>query len=136
MKTEIKFPMCPSILAEIAKQNGIDASQSFPTEVNHLLGDGVSTCLFHRQHEWSSKFYATLMPLCTICGGRCDPRQSLHALCEARQKRGLPTPQLDSFPACGCSMCASKAKALLIPLIGREAAPADNGAMNLPDPVI
>lgn len=100
--------MTPNELGQVAEANGLAAGEPFPREVNHSLGDGNTTCLFHRQHTWSEKFYAPLMPLCTICSGRVDPRLDAHHLCVERQKRGLDTPQLDSFPACGCSKCSTK----------------------------
>jgi hypothetical protein len=87
---------------------GIAAGEPFPTGIDRAKGDGVTTCLLHRAHEWSAKYYAPLMPLCTICGGRCDPRQTAHPLCVERSKRGLPTPQLDSFAKCGCAKCTAE----------------------------
>ncbi len=101
----LQFPMSPEQLGEIAKADGVKAGQPFPK--GFILGDGLNTCLIHRCHEWSTKFYAPLMPLCAVCGGRCDPRQTTHPLCFERSKRGLPTPQLDSFHACGCAKCVS-----------------------------
>lgn len=97
-------------LSATAKANGLAAGEPFPTQVDPAKGDGLTTCLFHRAHEWSLKYYAPLMPLCTICGGRCDPRQTAHELCAARQKRNLATPQLDSFAKCGCMFCVRAAK--------------------------
>lgn len=78
---------------------------TFPREIDRSR-DGITTCLFHRQHEWSMAHYVPLMPKCTICGGICDPRQTAHELCEARQLRGLPITQLDSTPKCSCKSCA------------------------------
>lgn len=68
--------------------------------------DGVGgTCLWHRQHEWTTAHYAPLMPKCLICGGKCDPRIVAHWLCVGLQKRSLPTPLIDGTPKCGCMAC-------------------------------
>lgn len=39
---------------------------------------------------------------CAICGGRTAATET-HALCVARQKRGLPTPVLTYNSRCGCN---------------------------------
>jgi hypothetical protein len=95
----------------LAKANGEANGEPFPTQVDRSKGDGVTTCLFHRSWEWSLKYYAPLMPLCTFCGGRCDPRLTAHELCKSLASRQLPTPKLDSFSFCSCAKCEAAAKA-------------------------
>lgn len=106
-RDEINFPIKPHELGAIAQQNGIAAGEPFPVVPDQSKGDGITTCLWHRCHEWSEKYYAPLMPLCLICGGRCDPREESHSLCFELKKRGLPTPQLDSFGKCNCEQCVN-----------------------------
>lgn len=80
----------------------------FPVEL--IESDGKTTSLWHRQHEWVIANVIPTWPHCTICGGVCDPRQTAHELCKALQKRGLPTPQLDSTPKCSCAKCCGGAQ--------------------------
>jgi hypothetical protein len=80
----------------------------FPREIDYSLGDGKTTCLNHRQWEWTIAYYYPTMPDCTICGGKCDPRQTAHCLCEARQKRNLPILRLDYKPECSCAKCGAE----------------------------
>jgi hypothetical protein len=82
--------------------NTIDTS-TYPREL--INTDGRTTCLWHRQWEWTMKHYVPTMPRCTICGGICDERLTAHHLCVERQKRGLPILMLDNTPKCGCRKC-------------------------------
>lgn len=82
----------------------IDTS-TYPKSVDRSLGDGDTTCLLHRQWQWTMANYVPHMPKCSICGGVCDPRLDAHHLCVARQKRSLPTTKLDNTPKCGCAHC-------------------------------
>lgn len=68
--------------------------------------DGKTTCLMHRQHEWTLANYVPHMPRCTICGGVVDPRLETHALCRARVNTGQSITPLDSTPVCSCAVCA------------------------------
>lgn len=76
------------------------------TPRERIPSDGHTTCLWHRQHEHYLKSVVPLLPRCPLCGGVGDHRQPAHALCHARQERGLPTPRLDSIRQCGCARCA------------------------------
>ena len=84
--------------------NTLDTS-TFPRTIDRTQ-DGITTCLLHRQWEWTIANYVPTMPHCTICGGVVDPRLSAHSLCTERQKRGLPIMQLDSTPRCDCAKCS------------------------------
>jgi hypothetical protein len=83
---------------------------TFPKTIIESDGKPGGSCLFHRQWEWTMKNYVPLMPHCTICGGKIDPRLTAHHLCVARQKRGVPTPVLDNTPECGCMACVKAKK--------------------------
>jgi hypothetical protein len=102
----LNFPMTPEELGSIAKKHGVEAGEPFPVGIDRSKGDGTTTCLMHRQWEWSNKFYAPLLPFCEICGGRCDPRLKAHELCAARKRNGVSTPKLDFWHCCYCSKCA------------------------------
>lgn len=96
--------------AAIAEALGIAQGEPFPVEVDRSKGDGETICLFHRAHQWSEKYYAPLMPLCAICGGRCDPRLEAHELCKARARIGGKVQKLDSFGPCACMACVKTRK--------------------------
>lgn len=83
----------------------IDTS-TFPRTV--IPSDGHTTCLIHRQWEWTMTHYVPHMPRCPLCGGIADPRAPTHPLCQARHARGLPTPPLDCTPRCSCAACAKQ----------------------------
>jgi len=84
-------------------QTTIDSE--FPTRL--VPTDGKTTCLLHRQWEWTMANYVPTMPRCTICGGVVDPRIPAHHLCVARQRGGLPITVLDSTPRCNCAKCTN-----------------------------
>ena len=80
---------------------------AFPQQL--IESDGKTTCLFHRQWEWTMANYVPTMPKCSICGGVCDPRLTAHNLCVELQKRNLPIQVLDSTPKCNCAKCSQPA---------------------------
>lgn len=96
-------------IADPNVRNAIESldESTWPTELDRTQ-DGITTCLWHRQWEWTMAHYIPLLGHCDLCGGKVDPRLLRHNLCEARHKRGLTTPRLDNIPACGCNRCAKQ----------------------------
>lgn len=51
---------------------------------------------------------------CSLCGGMSWPRNLIdgaHALCAARSRHGMPTPQLEGEDECPCTPCSQSRKA-------------------------
>jgi len=81
-----------------------------PTKPDPSKGDGTTTCLWHRQHQYYLENIVPHLPLCELCGGEVDHGMSQHHLCAARAGRGLPTPRLSVVKPCPCSQCRRKSK--------------------------
>ena len=80
-----------------------DALAGMPREL--VDSDGLTTNLWHRQHEYYQEHVVPLLPTCDLCGGSADPRVGRHELCRARKERGLPTPRLSIERPCACCQC-------------------------------
>ena len=82
-------------------------TDTFPQKITE--SDGHTTCLMHRQWEWTMKNYVPTMSKCNICGGVVDTRLAAHALCVSRRGLNLATPRLDApLPQCSCRPCVLK----------------------------
>lgn len=83
----------------------IDTS-TFPRE--RIETDGVTTNLWHRQHEWYLANVVPKLSECDICGGVC-PYGARHELCRIRQGKGMPIVQLNTaVNKCYCTPCAKE----------------------------
>lgn len=76
----------------------------YPTTIDPTQ-DGISTCLFHRQWEWSMTYIVPTMPRCPYCNGIANPRIGYHHLCAARAKLNIKFTPLDCTPKCPCKAC-------------------------------
>lgn len=98
-----------SFLAAARASTRPSAHEWYTPEAIAALATEQNSCVWHAAWSLSLAHLPELgYTTCRLCGGVLHPqREDAHGLCLARERRGLPTPMIDSTPQCSCARCTA-----------------------------